>query len=174
MQTAIHAVPKKWNECGGPNYRSSSSSMIPYYLDFLANSTLKMLIYSGDQDTVIPFMGTEQWVIDLNQTNLNFWGPWYSDWSGTNQVAGYWINFDKIWYCTVKGAGHMVPWFQPGPAFSKRILFFDSFPTNSTSLLFSHVCQFSYFFWFKLSSERKIKNKLLFLLKKHTFSVHSV
>ena len=79
---------------------------------------MRVFIYSGDEDTVLPFIGTEQWVLDLKMPAQSVWGPWYSEWAGNGpQVAGYWIDMGKLWYATVKGAGHMVPWYQPGAAF---------------------------------------------------------
>lgn len=93
-------------------------SIIPYYQKFLAQTNLRIFIYSGDEDTVLPFIGTEEWVLSLNQKNNHPWGPWYSSWNGNGpQVSGYWLDMGKLWYATVKGAGHMVPWFQPGAAF---------------------------------------------------------
>lgn len=124
MQKAIHAIPKTWEGCGGVSYAYGYESIIPFYQYILDNSELQMLVYSGDEDTVVPFMGTEQWVLDLKQPNQTMWGPWYSEWSGDgNQVAGYWIDMTRIWYATVKGAGHMVPWFQPGAAFGTNTVF---------------------------------------------------
>merc|ERR1712232_405504 len=118
VQSAIHAVPTNWEQCGGPRYQFGQESIIPYYQEFLSTTNLRVFIYSGDEDTVLPFIGTEKWVLSLNQPNVNTWGPWYSNWNNNGpQVAGYWINMGNLWYATVKGAGHMVPWFQPGPAF---------------------------------------------------------
>jgi len=72
---------------------------------------------------------------DVKQPNKNKWGPWYSAWSGTNQVAGYWIDFGNIWYATVKGAGHMVPWFQPGAAYDMFSRFIAGTPLHTDPAL---------------------------------------
>jgi len=117
VQSALHVNPTVWSQCGGPPYQFGQESIIPYYQDFLANTDLRVFIYSGDEDTVLPFIGTETWVLSLNQPAQNTWGPWYSDHGTGPQVAGYWIDMDKLWYATVKGAGHMVPWFTPCSAF---------------------------------------------------------
>ena len=90
MQKAIHAIPKTWEGCGGVSYAYGYESIIPFYQYILDNSELQMLVYSGDEDTVVPFMGTEQWVLDLKQPNQTMRGPWYSEWSGDgNQVAEF-------------------------------------------------------------------------------------
>uniref|UniRef100_A0A7S4MMR6 Uncharacterized protein n=2 Tax=Vannella robusta TaxID=1487602 RepID=A0A7S4MMR6_9EUKA len=118
VQSAIHAETTVWEQCGGPPYEFGQESIIPYYQEFLSTTDIRVFIYSGDEDTVLPFIGTEKWVLSLNQPNLNVWGPWYSDWNGNGQqVSGYWLDMGQLWYATVKGAGHMVPWFQPGAAF---------------------------------------------------------
>jgi len=76
------------------------------------------MVFSGDADTVINFIGTEKWIIDMNLPLITDWAPWYYTRStGTKQVAGWTVGFKGLTFTTVKGAGHMVPFFQPAPAY---------------------------------------------------------
>lgn len=128
VQEAIHAAPTEWQDCGGIMYQHGQESMIPFYQKFLTETNYRMMVYSGDADTVLPFIGTEQWVLDLGLTPTELWGPWYSDWNGQGpQVAGYYVNYGQMQYATVKGAGHEVPWFQPGSAYDM----FERYLTNT-------------------------------------------
>jgi len=77
------------------------------------NTKYKMLVYSGDQDTVINFISTETWILELKRKVVKPWKAWYyartadADNAG-QQVGGWGIEYDRISYKTVKGAGHMV------------------------------------------------------------------
>jgi len=118
VQTSIHAQSTQWVDCGGPEYDFSTESMIPLYRMFMANTDWKIWVYSGDADTVLNFIATEAWILNQNMTVVSPWNVWYySQIDGTSQIGGWNVQFDRLPYTTVKGAGHMVPWFQPAPAF---------------------------------------------------------
>lgn len=119
VQTAIHANPTTWNECGGPNYTFGQDSMIPLYKLFVTNTDYKLLVYSGDQDTVLNFIATENILLSLNLRVSEKWKAWnYESPVGNGpQVAGWTVKFaNRLRFSTIKGAGHMVPQFQPAPA----------------------------------------------------------
>eukprot|EP01121_Diplochlamys_sp_Union-15-3_P007382 TRINITY_DN1872_c0_g1_i1.p1 TRINITY_DN1872_c0_g1~~TRINITY_DN1872_c0_g1_i1.p1 ORF type:complete len:446 (+),score=79.29 TRINITY_DN1872_c0_g1_i1:41-1339(+) len=119
VQNAIHAKSTNWVQCGGPNYSFGHMSMIPLYKTFISNTNYKIWVYSGDADTVLNFIATERWVLDLKRPVVSKWSPWYyvrKEDNVGNQVGGWKIEFDRLQYWTIKGAGHMVPWFQPAPA----------------------------------------------------------
>ncbi|EQC26144.1 hypothetical protein SDRG_16034, partial [Saprolegnia diclina VS20] len=65
VQVAIHASDAvvEWTDCSGDvsmAYHSSPSSLPKY--PAILQSGLKVLIYSGDADTVVNFMGTQRWL----------------------------------------------------------------------------------------------------------------
>jgi len=92
----------------------------------------RLLIYSGDADGCVPFVGTEEWTSGLGFKQTEAWRPWMA---GTPQnasasiTAGYVTNYatdagHNFTFLTVKGAGHMVPEFKPVPALAMLKRFF--------------------------------------------------
>ncbi|KJE95976.1 cre [Capsaspora owczarzaki ATCC 30864] len=113
VKDAIHAKGSiSWEECTDSiNYTFNHSSILPVYEQFFNNyKNLSILIYSGDADGVLPFIGTEGWLARLPLTITEAW----REWKGSDlQNAGYTIKYDKLTYLTIRGAGHMVPEFRP-------------------------------------------------------------
>jgi len=72
------------------------------------------MIYSGDVDACVPHVGSEQWTRELGFTVSDPWRPWLVN----SQVAGYVTTYatNSFKFVTVKGSGHMVPQYTPGPA----------------------------------------------------------
>jgi len=84
-----------------------------------------ILIYSGDVDGCVPFVGTEEWTRELGFPVTKAWKPWLSQHMGAGgkQRAGYVIEYEAgkdhpFWFATVQGAGHMVPTYKPHFALS--------------------------------------------------------
>jgi len=115
VQRAIHVRPgtvprSKWADCGGVPYAFNYESVVPLYAQWAAERKLRILVYSGDTDFIVNFLGTQNWLDALNLTVLS---PWQS-WRGSDkQVAGYFTVYDGLTFLTVKGAGHMVPKDRP-------------------------------------------------------------
>lgn len=125
VQQAIHAVPTTWVECAGPSYSFGQQDMVPYYQFFHDQTDLQVMVYSGDADTVINFISTQTWVLSMKLPTKTSWAPWhYTAFAQTpnngQQVAGWEMvsSNGRFTYKTVKGAGHMVPWWQPAPAWT--------------------------------------------------------
>jgi len=118
VKQAIHAKSSiHWEECGGPSYRFGHDSMMPLYKTFMDKTNWNILVYSGDVDTVLNFISTEQWVVAMQRPVVSAWTNWnYPDPVNGNQIGGWGIKYDRFTFKTVRGAGHMVPWFQPAPA----------------------------------------------------------
>ncbi|PRP87642.1 lysosomal protective protein-like [Planoprotostelium fungivorum] len=109
-----------WGICSDVGYQGGPSSVLDIYQKFSLLSQYKVLVYSGDQDTVINFLGTQRWVLDLQYPVTYSWAPWYYNQGFGDQIGGYGVQFNNggnLNFTTIKGAGHMVPWFQPGPAY---------------------------------------------------------
>jgi len=112
VQTAIHAkMGTQWAECGLSGlYDFNYESVIPLYQNWTSEKKLKILVYNGDADFIVNFVGSENW---LGFMGLKILQPW-SKWSGSDtQVAGYFVRYDGMSFATVKGAGHMVPKDRP-------------------------------------------------------------
>jgi len=111
---AIHAakLPYQWTDCSPRvNYSRADllSSMLPVY-QFLLKQGLKILVYSGDVDGIVPWPGTKMWLDVLNLRQKNAWRPWIAS---NKQVAGYVTEYEGLTFATVRGAGHLVPGTQP-------------------------------------------------------------
>jgi len=118
---AIHANPSQlpWYECSDViNYNfsmNSAPSMIPLYQKFFLLNELRILIYSGDVDAVVPFLGSETWTEGMSQTVVEDWRVWLF---GDQQPGGFVKTYDTFTFLTIRGAGHMVPYFKPKQAYT--------------------------------------------------------
>jgi carboxypeptidase C (cathepsin A) len=159
VQDALHVSPtamkakkgelsQKWRSCGGVAYNKTQveMSITPLYYDLLSRGArgehnLRMMIYSGDDDSICSTAGTQAWIWSLGfhaktvvqeeqssplnsnatQTHtLMNWIPWHVQ----NQTAGFFTLFDlgedsnaTFSFVTVHGAGHEVPAYRPVEAF---------------------------------------------------------
>lgn len=125
VQKAMHAnvtgIPYKWTACSDDlirNWKDSEVSMLPTYKELMA-AGLRIWVFSGDMDAVVPVTATR---FSLSHLNLKIKTPWYPWYSG-NQVGGWTEVYNGLTFATVRGAGHEVPVFQPMRAF----LLFSSF-----------------------------------------------
>ncbi|RHY28439.1 hypothetical protein DYB25_012076 [Aphanomyces astaci] len=92
-------------------YVRSSSSMELYPAILAAG--IKALIYSGDADMVVNFMGTQRW-ISTEGLGLKVTDKWRAWFGPDKQLAGYLEEYaGGLTFKTVKGAGHMVPAVRP-------------------------------------------------------------
>lgn len=74
-----------WQRCNFDiPYTRDIKSSIRYHLDLTARG-YRSLIYSGDHDMIIPFIGTQAWIRSLNFSVVDEWRPWFVD----GQVAGW-------------------------------------------------------------------------------------
>ncbi|KAJ4890713.1 Serine carboxypeptidase-like 22 [Raphanus sativus] len=120
VQRAMHAnqtaIPYKWTACSDPvfnnwNWRVFDNSMLPIYKE-LMEAGLRIWVYSGDTDSVIPVTATRFSLSKLNLPVKTRWYPWYSG----NQVGGRTEVYEGLTFVTVRGAGHEVPLFKPQSA----------------------------------------------------------
>ncbi|ETV91962.1 hypothetical protein H310_13611 [Aphanomyces invadans] len=112
---AIHVDKgQSYADCSDPvgaMYTSSLTVLDKYPV--ILNAGLKALIYSGDADSVVNFIGTQRWLatdVGLNLTATEKWSSWFGP---DKQLAGYTETYGNVTFKTVKGAGHMVPATRP-------------------------------------------------------------
>ncbi|XP_040009848.1 cathepsin A-like isoform X2 [Xiphias gladius] len=126
VRKALHIpdILPPWDICSddvGYNYTNLYPTMKDVYLKLLSLG-LRALVYNGDTDMACNFLGDQLFVEDLGLKATTK----YQRWMHEDQIAGFYQEFGNITFLTIKGAGHMVPQWAPGPAFHM----FQSFITN--------------------------------------------
>ncbi|XP_068641250.1 serine carboxypeptidase-like 26 [Aristolochia californica] len=115
VQHALHAnqtgLPYPWAFCSHiiRSWADRPSTMFPIYRR-LISAGVRILLYSGDVDAVVPVTATRYSVRAMNLSVLNPWKPW-SD--ATGEVGGYRVVYEGLTLATIRGAGHEVPFYQP-------------------------------------------------------------
>jgi carboxypeptidase C (cathepsin A) len=126
VKKAIHVLDDiEWVECSHTTKYQMADKMLPmekYYRTLLNSKThpdLRILVYSGDDDSVCGTIGTQKWIYDLGFPVDNLWTTWSID----GQTAGYSTTFktpfgkdSRFAFMTVHGAGHEVPTYKPKEA----------------------------------------------------------
>lgn len=126
VKKAIHVLDDiEWVECSHTTKYQMADKMLPmekYYRTLLNSKThpdLRVLVYSGDDDSVCGTIGTQKWIYDLGFPVDNLWTTWMVD----GQTAGYSTTFktpfgkdSRFAFMTVHGAGHEVPTYKPKEA----------------------------------------------------------
>jgi len=119
VQQALHVTAANvtsWSVCNDAvnfGYDRSVGSLLPLYPTLIQN--YRILVYSGDTDSCVPETGSERWVYNLGYSIVDPWRPWTS---AAQQVNGYVQTYSNSFtFATVKGAGHMVPQYQPSAAY---------------------------------------------------------
>ncbi|QHO11392.1 hypothetical protein HN51_069179 [Arachis hypogaea] len=123
VQEALHVrngTIKTWEMCSkNLAYVNDITSSVEYHLNFTSED-LRAIIYSGDHDLIVPYVGTEEWIQSLNLTvsSDDVWSPWFQD----GQVAGYTEIYTKnkyvMTFATVKGGGHTAAEYKPKESFN--------------------------------------------------------
>mmetsp|Transcript_18731 Transcript_18731/g.24323 ORF Transcript_18731/g.24323 Transcript_18731/m.24323 type:complete len:108 (+) Transcript_18731:236-559(+) len=106
---------------------------------------MRILIYNGDADLCVPYLGNEFWVTSMVQdgyaVEASAWKPWYDKDASSYAPAGYVTTYavpNKLYsnttgapdfsFLTIRLAGHMVPQYQPGAS----LVFFERFLNGSS------------------------------------------
>uniref|UniRef100_A0ACD5U9Q2 Uncharacterized protein n=2 Tax=Avena sativa TaxID=4498 RepID=A0ACD5U9Q2_AVESA len=119
VQRAMHArldgVPK-WTVCSSVLEYKQLDLKIPTIniVGALVKAGIPVLVYSGDQDSVIPLTGSRTLVHRLaKRLQLNATVP-YRVWFEGKQVGGWTQVFgDTLSFATIRGASHEAPFSQP-------------------------------------------------------------
>ncbi|KAL5071592.1 hypothetical protein RYX36_022479 [Vicia faba] len=129
VQKALHAdaigIPYTWKACSdvvqNSNWGDSPLSMLPIYHE-LINASLRILVFSGDNDGIVPVTATRYSIDALKLPTIVNWYPWYD----SGKVAGWSQVYKGLTLVTVRGAGHRVALHKPPEAF----IVFRSFLEN--------------------------------------------
>ncbi|CAK9315096.1 unnamed protein product [Citrullus colocynthis] len=115
VQQALHVDPKyapsKWDTCSelvNLNWKDSAGSVLDVYRE-LIQTGLRIWVFSGDTDGVLPITSTRYSVDALKLPVIGPWRAWYDD----GQVGGWIQEYEGLTLVSVRGAGHEVPLHQP-------------------------------------------------------------
>ena len=137
VKAAIHVRANiAWEECSRTTKYQMADKMLPmekYYPQILnskTHPTLRILVYSGDDDSVCGTVGTQRWIYNLGFKVASLWDTWFVD----GQTAGYITKFrtdgmreaSRFAFMTVHGAGHEVPTYKPKEAFELFRMYLDN------------------------------------------------
>ena len=124
VKSALHAESSaSWSECSASvlyDYTSQQDYMETLYKQFLETTDLRIMVFSGDDDSICSPLGTQNWIWKLGYSVVDSWAAWYykSDY-GSGQVGGYHVKFNgteagsTLTFVTAHGAGHEVSMYQP-------------------------------------------------------------
>ncbi|GLT71297.1 hypothetical protein SLA2020_433280 [Shorea laevis] len=141
VQQALHARlvgVNQWTLCSKVPQYDSRDREIPTInvVGSLVRSGIRALVYSGDQDSVLPFTGTRKLVNKLAKAlKLKATVP-YRPWFEENQVVGGWTQVYgnlKLSFATIRGASHTAPETQPQRSFALFKAFLAGKPLPTTS-----------------------------------------
>ncbi|KAJ8452010.1 hypothetical protein Cgig2_016591 [Carnegiea gigantea] len=101
-------------------YTRNVKSSFGYHQN-LTKELLHALIYSGDQDMAMTYVGSLAWITRLKLSIVDRWKPWFTK----QEVAGYTTKYSNghyhLTFVTVKGAGHTAVEYKPRECFNMFI-----------------------------------------------------
>ncbi|KAL2485527.1 Serine carboxypeptidase-like 40 [Abeliophyllum distichum] len=127
VQSALHTKPTIWTGCRSYNWTDSPDTILPVIKDLIENG-LRVWIYSGDIDANVPVTSSRYSISSLKLPIQTAWRPWYLD----NEVGGYVVEYKGLTFVTVRGAGHLVPSYQPQRALTMISAFLQGILPPST------------------------------------------
>ncbi|KAM7477114.1 hypothetical protein LguiB_024357 [Lonicera macranthoides] len=115
VQKALHVhqtnAPLKWETCSdevGYHWKDSPRSMLNVYHE-LIHAGLRIWIFSGDSDAIVPVTSTRYSIDALKLPTVSPWRAWYDE----GQVGGRTQEYEGLTFVTIRGAGHEVPLHRP-------------------------------------------------------------
>ncbi|XP_028757600.1 serine carboxypeptidase-like 42 [Neltuma alba] len=130
VQKALHAnrtnLPYSWSMCSAIlNYSDTDGNInILPILKRIVENKIPVWVFSGDQDSVVPLLGSRTLIRELaHDLKFEVTVP-YGAWFHKGQVGGWATEYGNLLtFATVRGAAHMVPYAQP----SRSLHLFSSF-----------------------------------------------
>ena len=115
VQAALHVTAKReWVVCSdevGERYEMQDKGSIWTY-PTLIKEGIRILVYSGDTDAIVPFNGNQAWIYNLGLEIEEPWRQWRA-FGDSDNVSGYVTKYKGLTFCTIKGTGHMAPQWKP-------------------------------------------------------------
>lgn len=120
VKAALHAKEDiKWKDCTnkvkyfGLDQDVYIEPVYRFLMDENRDLGLRVLLFSGDDDSVCGPRGTEMWLRSMGWKVTEQWKAWVVE----GEVAGYMKTYENgLVFATVLGAGHEVPAFTPQAA----------------------------------------------------------
>ncbi|KAG6421209.1 hypothetical protein SASPL_117759 [Salvia splendens] len=114
LRFPFDSLKDRYCDCSGlvnQNWQDSPQSVLDVYSELL-NSGLRIWMFSGDTDAVIPVTSTRYNINAMKLQTVRPWRAWYDD----GQVGGWTEEYEGLTFVTVRGAGHEVPLHKPKQA----------------------------------------------------------
>eukprot|EP00052_Salpingoeca_macrocollata_P016263 m.130670 g.130670 ORF g.130670 m.130670 type:complete len:431 (-) comp19991_c0_seq5:53-1345(-) len=118
----------------GFNYTLTEKSIIPFIKRVVESKALRVLVYNGDTDPGINSFVAQNWTSSIGFAEVEPWRPWTTD--GEQAMGGYVTRYATDFdFLTIRGAGHMVPEYQPKNAafFMRQWLLNQPWPKYSAA-----------------------------------------
>jgi len=122
VRAALH-LPQR-SQSSDFSFNSSGPASVTLY-PFLIPK-IRVLIYNGDADSDVPYIGNEEWTTGMESLGVvkekEAWHAWYLP-NVTSMPAGYATTYSipgqdhEFVFVTVRLAGHEVPHYTPEPAY---------------------------------------------------------
>ncbi|CDP11023.1 unnamed protein product [Coffea canephora] len=138
VQQALHVrgSPVKWETCGLTvhyAWKDSARSLLNTIKE-LTTSGIRIWIYSGNTDAVIPITSTRYSLRALNLPTVGSYLPWYED----GQVGGWTQQYEGLTFVAVNAAGHEVPLHKPKQALTIFKAFLAGTPLATSKQFSDH------------------------------------
>ncbi|RDX89398.1 Serine carboxypeptidase II-3, partial [Mucuna pruriens] len=132
VQLALHAKPTNWSHCSKldrqPNYHPTRHRVSHRQWHWIVDIQASSISLNGDTDARVPVTSSRYAINTLKLPIQVPWRPWYSG----NEVGGYVVKYKGLTFVTVRGAGHLVPSWQPARALTLILSFvYGSLPPSS-------------------------------------------
>lgn len=128
VKKAFHVDDIEFKNCNNDILRKYTYSDIGSFFLYpkLINRNLRIMIFSGDSDLVVPYTGTLNWINKLNLPISSPWRYWGLD-LDKEFLAGFVQEYTGLTFVTVRKVGHMVPQWKRKEAYK----IFSSYLSNT-------------------------------------------
>lgn len=130
-----------WSECSEQLDYDEEGSVGSYwiYKELIPLEQYKILVFSGDTDSVVSTLGTQRWLDRLRVEMQgqfymkSFWTPWLvpGEVLYNPQIGGFATVYNGLTFVTVRGAGHQASQSKPFETFVMIHYFLDDTPFDT-------------------------------------------